>query len=520
MINLLQEGKVLISEFINNVSPRLTNTNTFYRLGDDTIIELCKEKLKEIKPARMITLIEEVCTPTIQKWNSYGKYWVSKEKSTGEQTAKVLLESPSLRDNLKIIKHTLNVPVPLLIEGKLSFPKRGFNKKLCLYVNPNTPEITNPDLSIDEAKALIFDLLREFCFKTNNDSIKTLMALLTPFLRGLYKSWDTRTPLFIYFGNRERCGKDYLAGIRSIIFEGHAIEEPPISTGEKYNNTNDELRKKIMSLLRTGRHFLHFSNNKGHIDNATFEQVITATVWSDRLLGSNKIATFENTIEYSLSGNLGTTLTSDLKNRSIVINLFLRKENANERKFERPNLWGYIKQNRENILSALYSFVRNWYEKDMPISKVPFASFPEWAGICGGILEAADFENPLLTKDDSYAELDSELENMKLLFEFMYELFPNKDIKKSEIKTQIRINEEGENIFPYIDFDERADQMKFSNTLKKYIGRELSGITLIEDTKIKSVFARKIKFIKDYKPPQLDLKEIFSTTLKVKEVQK
>ena len=57
-------------------------------------------------------------------------------------------------------------------------------------------------------------------------------------MRGLFSSFSVRTPLWIYIANRERAGKDYLAGINGILYEGYALEEPPISMGDKDRGNN------------------------------------------------------------------------------------------------------------------------------------------------------------------------------------------------------------------------------------------------------------------------------------------
>ena len=87
-----------------------------------------------------------------------------------------------------------------------------------LYLDYDAPEI-KCDVPLKEAKETLISLYREFCFKKESDLLKSFMSLLTPFCRGLYKEWTCRTPVYISFANRERAGKDYLAGIKGIVFD-------------------------------------------------------------------------------------------------------------------------------------------------------------------------------------------------------------------------------------------------------------------------------------------------------------
>lgn len=510
-IYLPQIDRINVTEFINQVAPLLKKTNTFYRIGDDSVVEIRYGRLKIVKSLRMITLLEEIGITGIEVYNGKTFTWEFIKKSASDTVCKILLESPILHKSLRHIDKILNVPIPILKDDKLIFPKRGYNEELELYLNEEAPEIENLDMSLDEAKKTLYNIYKEFCFKTNIDATKALLALLTPFCRGLYKTWNTRTALFISFANRERTGKDCVAGIRIIVYEGEFIEDPPVSTGSSDGTHNEELRKKILAVLLAGKNFLHFGNNKGFINNSVLEQVVTANTWSDRLLGVNKLASFHNSLEISLSGNMGTTVTSDLANRSVMINLFLAMENANERKFQQPLLHQYVAQNRGLILSALYSLVRNWYNKGMPKSNVVFASFPEWASVCGGILESAGFENPLEYKDDSCINIDAEIQEMIKLYEYMFEKHPNEWMKKNEIKIKIREfgEEENTDIFAYIDFTDRSDQMKFSGLLDRYVGRELSNITMIDDKTTKKPSKRLFKFTQEKVMSNLDLKKAF-----------
>jgi len=507
-----QQGRVITSEFIHKLIPLIRPTDTFSRTGDDSIVETHHGKLKTVKPARLVSLIEEVCIPGVEVWNKKKKRF--EKKSVTEQVCKIILESKNLKDSLRKIEKTLNAPIPILREEKLYFPKSGYNEDLKLYLNPEAPEITNPEMSLKEAKNILFEVLKEFCFRKDSDAVKAVLGLLTPFCRGLYKQWNTRTPIRIYFANRERAGKDYLAGIIMIIYEGQAIEEPPICTGKSDTSSNEELRKKILSSIMAGKQLLHFANNKGFINNSVLEQVSTASTWSDRILGGNKIATFDNTLEISLSGNIGTTLTSDLKNRAVVTNLHLAIENANDRRFKRPSLHHWVKDNRSLILSALYSLVRNWYDKGMPEGKKLFASFPEWASICGGILECAGFDNPLEERDEDNIGIDIEQEEMKKLYEYVYEKRGEEWIRKNQIKNLIREEELEEldriDIFSYLNFQERSDQIKFALLIQKYIGRELSDITLRIDETVKAKHSQKLMFTKKKQKQDLKLDQVFN----------
>ena len=343
-----------------------------------------------INPDEFITFLEkDFDFVEIKEFN--GNKFINKKNITTNLSTIILKSFDQFRMNLPPIIKIFNVQMPMIQNNKLVLTERGYDPKLYTWTAEDAPEIKK-DMSVEEAKEVFKTIYGDFCFKEEQDYINAMALQLTPYVRELYKSRSTRTPLGFYIANRERAGKDYCAGITGLIYEGLVIEDMPVSNG-KENNT-EELRKKILSALMVGRNRFHSSNNKGHINNAVLESIITSENVNDRELGKNKMLTFENTLEISLSANTGITYSSDLSRRSIFVNLFFSEEDPNARTFKIPDLHEYVKLHRGNILSANYAFIRNWVEKGMPSCSKPFTSFPEWMRVVGGILETAGIGIP------------------------------------------------------------------------------------------------------------------------------
>jgi len=489
-IELPKLGK-LISDFIREIAVILKKKDIlFYRSDLRQVVEIGKIKHENdiidsvdkknvftgfipVKPSRFITLAERFFNPGHLLFDKDKNSFEFKQKSMNKDLANTILDSQILEDTLQNISRIFTIPIPIFLGEKLTFPKRGYDKRFNSWLPFNAPKIDS-NMEIAEGKKIINSILNEFCFEEEEDKTIAIAGLITPFLRGLYNKSNARTPVYIYMGNRERVGKDYLAGVNGILYEEIAIEEPPLSDGKNKGDSDNELRKKILSTLITGRKRLHFSNNKGYINNAVFEQIITTASYSDRQLGGNKILTFNNELEFSLSGNVGISFTPDLANRSRICRLFYDLEDTNARVFKNPDLHKWVLDNRSKILSAIYSIVKNWVEKGSPDGKVKFASFSEWARICGGIMETAGYDSPCnSSKNILIIGGDIETADMKQLFEFCYELKPEETISRNDIKTMV---ENAEEIFDYLDLKVRSDQTKFGLKLDKFIGRVLSEI--------------------------------------------
>lgn len=492
-IEIIQPGlRKPISDFASEVGKFFSERNLLYfRPIERNVVRLemipqnnDKNKkilgFKEVKSSEFITFIEKYFNVGINIYDKKEKTWNFELKSIPKEIAETTLESSQLKEQLPVIDKIFTVPLPLLDKEILVFPINGYDKKLWSWMPYNAPKIVD-GLSLDDAKKIIDEIYKEFCFKTEQDKINAIAALLTPFCRRLYSRETCRTPIFFYKANRERAGKDYCAGITGIVFEGVAVDEPPITSGKETHD--EEFRKKILSAFKMGRNRIHISNNKGFINSSVLEMLATSENFSDRQLGSNTILQYPNTLEISLSANTGITYTPDLSHRSIFINLFLAMEEPNNRKFEKPNLHEWIKTHREEILSALYSLVKNWYFKGMPPGNCPFSSYSEWARVVGGIMEAAGYNTPCVNNDDQMGVGgDLEAMDMKKLFELSFEQWGEQWIEKKVVMDEIdKENSDFNELFSWFNWDNpKSARTKFSILLRKYVGREMSGIKLME----------------------------------------
>lgn len=481
-----REGR-LISDVASEYGKVLKDKDEmFYRQELGSVVEIKRlknetdgkvfEGFSEIEPSEFVTRTEKFIFPYVVKKDKDTNKLYKKSKSISSELSNTILVSNNLQDELKHIKRILTYPLPIIKDGNLTFPKEGFDERFNTWLCNNSPKIDNVNMSLEEANNVIKDIYGEYCFKSKQDFTNAVSALLTPFIKGLYPQFNCRQPCFFFRGNRERSGKDHCQGVTTILYTGEALEEGPVSIGENSVNGSEEFRKKILTLLKLGRVIIHFSNNKGFIDNASLESFLTASTYSDRLLGGNESLKFDNETNISLSGNVGIGLSADLQNRCRFINLHLDIEDANSRKFNRPNLHQYVKDNRNKILSALYTLVRNWVENGSPDGSKVFTSFPEWARIVGGILESAGYDSPCNEDEEiNGISINPELTEMKNLFTLCYLRYPEQEIEQSDIKKLLNEKDSG---FEHLDLEDKSLQTKFWTKVRKFFNRILSNIRL------------------------------------------
>jgi len=509
-ITLPRLGK-LISVFSDEVAEVLKDKEVlFYRPDIEQVVEvgsILHKEIKEddeeqetksftgfivIKPGRFITLAERYCTPGLESFSKDGEVSF-RSRSMTKDLANTVLESPMLQDTLPSINRIFTTPIPIMHERKLTFPCVGYNYNLKSWLPYNSPQIINEKMSLKESIAVLDFILREFCFKSDEDYTIAIAGLITPFLRGLYHSFTCRTPVFVYGANRPRIGKDYLAGIRGIIYEGVAIENPAISYTKNKGNAEDELRKTVVSIFMSGRKIVHFGNNKGHLDNAVLEGLCTTKVFTARILGQNNSIKSDNDLEISLSGNLGISYTADFIGRARFCSQSYDKEDINKRTFDNPNLQKWVQDNRSLILSAMYGLVMNWKKNKYKPGSKAFTSYPEWARVCGGVMEAAGYDSPCNPNPDVLIGGDTETRDMKTLFEEANKNYQGVPRDYKDIKDLVAEFE----LFDYLDLNERSGQSSFGRILVKFTDRILSDIRMTVSSTKARTSNRKFTFTKN-----------------------
>lgn len=439
-----------------------------------------------IKPARAITLIE--------KFAELGKLLQDSAEqqefvtcSMGKNTAEILLNAPQFKGFLPAVERILDVPVPIITaEGAMAYPQPGYDPRFKTYLNPGAPRLEA--MSLADALGLLRELFCEFYFKDEQSLIHALAAFLTPFCRGLFPRWNARTPVWLYKANRERAGKDYCANLSPLLYEGRTNEDAPL------NSDDVETRKKITSSLIAGRRRIHWANCRGHINNAAFEAIATAEMWTDRVLGENREVMVPNEMEISLSANTGLTYTPDFANRCRTILFHYEEEDANARRFSKTDLHGWLLANRGRFVSALAALVDHWDRAGRPSGPTPFTSFPIWARIVGGIMTCAGLGDPCLPQHDAFqVDGDQQTGDMKTLFALANEQFGEEWVKKDRIFELLAAD--GEALFSWMDMEKRSGKIAFSLLLNKFVGRILGSIRLQRNATAKKTQQHTYQFV-------------------------
>ncbi|MEN8677583.1 MAG: DNA polymerase, partial [Alteriqipengyuania sp.] len=441
---------------------------------------------------------------------------VFEPKSMSRECAGMLLASPQFRDRLPEIIRILDVRLPIADGSEIIFPEIGYDPRFRSYCPPGAAE---PEpMGLDEAKQVLKEIHAEFCWKDAQSFTHALARLVTPYCRGLM-GWDARLPLWHFAANRPRAGKDYLAGVTQLVYEGRTCEDSPL------DRDSEETRKRITAALMSGRRTMHFANCQGYIQDQHFIGAITSKTFAARNLGSTEARAdlvLPNEIEFSLSANVGLTFREDVEPRTRRIALEFYDENPNSRDFTRPDLHGWVLENRPRILGAVAALVQHWIGRGCPPGPTPFNSFPEWSRVVGGIMVTCDLGDPCLAHENA-DDLggDRQERAMRAIYEIGHENHPDEWIEKSRLFELLDLAADDQDALAFFavggDLTSREAKTRIGKALRQFKGRELGGVQLLIDDHGKGQ-RQAVKFAQPTAPDRLDLDAVFGKVGKVEKV--
>jgi len=469
MIHLPADDR-LLSNFAGDLGRALSGATIFNRRGVTFTIDEGNQGLSLVASDAFRTLAENwvVCYKVIEAKDAPP---ARVTRSMTNSDAGAVLSATGFLQQLRQLDRVNNVRLPVMRKnGTIELLPAGYDGESKTYTFAAPETEADIPMTLKEAKATINALFAEFCFPEDNGrSLAVAIAgMMTMFAYGLLPKGSI-PPCFIVTANAEGAGKSLLVKVIISSVLGR------FTAGVKPNN-DDEVRKFLTAAVMEGRLYVVYDNVKDNLNSPALEAFLTTPEWSDRILGSSKNFTAEKFTVVFITGN-NCAISPDMRRRSLVVDLFMKDERAETRKFNRE-LESYVKENRGNIYTALWTLVQNWDKAGQPPSKLINSSFQEWSRIIGGIVEYAGYVSPL-TPSESLADMDREGNNMRLM---AAGLLPDTQLKSfsfSELVEHARSVGAFEDLLgldePASASYERKVQTTISRALKRYNGRTVGN---------------------------------------------
>ncbi len=257
------------------------------------------------------------------------------------------------------------------------------------------------------------DLFADVSFASVADAVSLLALLLTAFLGNIFATIGK--PVAALLANQKGVGKTLLARTMGAICDG---DEPAIIP---LFPDDEEVRKQITArLMGGGTSVLILDNGRSRgerpLGSPFIESQSMLPVYKDRELGFSRNFETSNDFLWTLTAN-GASLTPDLADRSVVVNLVYEGPVAN-RSFRHDCPVASAKANRPTLLGELAGIIEKWKEQGRPLA-APNHRLGVWSQIMGGILHACGFVGFLENQAAAIAEIDSSMEEIIALAEYV-----------------------------------------------------------------------------------------------------
>jgi hypothetical protein len=148
----------------------------------------------------------------------------------------------------------------------------------------------------------------------------------------------------------------------------------------------EEREKRILAMLLQDDTLVHLDNLPAWIDSPALSSLLTAHTFSGRMLGVTRNLKLPNNLTLVGTGN-NVQATGEVSKRMVPIRLQPRTPNPEERRdFHHPDLRGYVRQRRRDVLETLLGLIENWLKGGRPMCPNRLGGFESWSAAIGGIL--------------------------------------------------------------------------------------------------------------------------------------
>ena len=384
-------------------------------------------------------IIAQRMNVVIERTDKQGSYFV-KAFPTNDWVAS-LLESPRYFDDLP--KLDLLTEAPVLSPRGIPLTSYGYQAESQMFLGTKAFEHLSFDTEVtqQEAKAAIDWInawpLFDFPFAEEASRTHTFCFMFQFFVQLLIKG---PRPLGFIEASNSSSGKTKLA---DVIMRA-STSEPYVTSFPRDNE--EEVRKKIMTALLSGKAYVLLDNLVGKIDSETLCAAITAyPAYTDRILGGNTSRTITNRATWLATANNGR-LSDDLGKRSVLIRLVPKCEDPENRTgFKIPNLEQWLVEHHVEFVEKLLIPLVYWVQQGMPRYTGSSGNrMNEWASVMGGICECLELRGFLANTEGLRSTTNDESEAWQQFVSVWWETYQAKEVHAKElVSIAFGLDEEG-----------------------------------------------------------------------------
>jgi hypothetical protein len=336
--DLFERGGELVRVALGGVEP----------VADDWLLDAFDRTVKFVGARKVGDGFEDEARDAPQ-W--LGKRINAKKGERGLRELRAVITAPTMRDNGTLLD------------------KPGYDEATgLLLVKADWPHVpASPSYQqMKEAGATLWAPFAEFPFVDDTARSVMLAAILTAVLRQTLPL----APAFSFDAPAAGTGKTLLAFCLLALcgMDRQAIPEC---------RDEEEVRKRLLSTLRSGQPGVLLDNIRGQFGSAALEAMLTTQVYSDRLLGGSRMLALPTAVLVLISGN-NFRPSGDLWRRLLTCRIDAKTEDPERRAFE-IEPFEHCTDNRQAMVAAALTLLRGFVAAGSPrATPDKLASYEAW----------------------------------------------------------------------------------------------------------------------------------------------
>ncbi len=278
-----------------------------------------------------------------------------------------------LKEQRRLKRLTGVITAPTLRPDGSVLMNPGYDSQTGLLFEPFGQALAVPHSpTIDQAIRAVDDLWQPFAdfpFCTPTDRAVHLAALLTCAVRSSIQT----APGFGYDAPVQGSGKTLLARCVGVLAQGSEPGVWPHAAGKD----DDEIRKRLFTVLRSGARVLVWDNIVGTFDSAAMASCMTSPVLTDRVLGQSVSNSLPNRMLMLFTGN-NLVLRGEMPRRILVCRIDPAMAEPFSREFPLEP-YSFCLNNRQRLVGAALTLIRAYLTHGLKTQvNGSLASFEDW----------------------------------------------------------------------------------------------------------------------------------------------
>jgi putative DNA primase/helicase len=302
--------------------------------------------------------------------------------------------------HFKVLVSTIETPT--LREDGTVLATTGYDAATGLFLDPGNavfPPILDEPTREDGLAGLakIKNVFHEFPFvqlesEQGTDRCASRSVAIAALFTALVRRSLPTAPMFVMDAPAPGSGKTLAA---KVIFYIAIDRDAAVAV---YTGDEQETRKSITATLSAGDPITLFDNVDLPLGGAALCAALTSTVWKDRILGVSRNVQVPVLTTFIATGN-NVPIEADIVRRVVRCQIDPRCENPEERQFEQPDLLGYVREHRGELVAAALTVMRAYVVAGRPDQKMPvLGSFEEWSSMVRAPLVWLGEADPVATQ--------------------------------------------------------------------------------------------------------------------------